>query len=221
MVYKLDNVKAVIFDMDGVLFNTEQIYLDVWTKVFHKYGYKMTKEVYCEVIGTGRENVKKVFMKEFGEDIPIEEMYKEKDELLFRELKKSVPLKEGAYELLKYLKNQNYKLALGTSALRERMENQLRKANFIDIFDTVVCREDVKETKPNPETFLRASEKLGVEPNECVVIEDSSAGIIAAYKGGMIPIHVVDLKAPDKEIEKYCYKSFNDLLEIKREIFND
>lgn len=220
MQLKLKNIKAVIFDMDGVLFNIEEIYLDIWTKVFDKYGYKMTKEIYCEVIGTGRENVKKVFMKEFGEDIPIEEMYKEKDEILAKELEKHIPIKEGAYELLKHLKNKNYKLALATSASKERMEKQLNKADFTNLFDEVVCREDVKETKPNPEIFLKAAEKLGIEPEECIVIEDSLAGVKAAYKGNMLPIHVVDLKELDKEIEKYSYKSFSDLIEIKKEIFN-
>ena len=100
MQHNLKNIKTVIFDMDGVLFNTEQVYLDVWTRVCEKYGYKMTKEIYCKVIATGRENVKKVFKEEFGNAIPIEEMYKEKDEILAKELKKHIPIKEGAYELL-------------------------------------------------------------------------------------------------------------------------
>lgn len=216
----LNNKQTVIFDMDGVLFDTEKVYLDVWTRVCEKYGYKMTKEIYCKVIATGRENVKRVFKKEFGYDIPIEEMYKEKDEILAKELERCIPLKDGAYELLKHLKEKNYKLALATSASKERMEKQLKKANFKNIFDEIVCRDEVKETKPNPEIFLKAAEKLGVDPKECIVIEDSLAGVKAAYNGDMIPIHVVDLKYPDKEIKKYCYKSFNDLIEIKKEIFN-
>ncbi|MGG7143112.1 HAD family hydrolase [Clostridium nigeriense] len=219
MQHNLENIRTVIFDMDGVLFDTEKVYLDVWTSICEKYGYKMTKEIYCKVIATGRENVKRVFKKEFGNNIPIEEMYKEKDINLAIELEKGVPVKDGAYELLKYLKNRKYNLALATSASKERMDKQLEDAGFRCIFDEVVCRDEVMETKPNPEIFLKAADKLGVDPKECIVIEDSLAGVRAAYRGNMIPIHVVDLKTADDEINKYCYRSFNNLIEIKEEIF--
>lgn len=219
MQHNLKNIKTVIFDMDGVLFDTEKVYLDVWTRVCEKYGYKMTKEIYSKVIATGRENVKRVFKEEFGENIPIEEMYIEKDKELKIELDKNIPVKDGAYELITYLKNENYNLALATSASKERMQKQLNKSNFKNMFDELVCRDEVKETKPNPEIFLKAADKLGVDPKECIVIEDSLAGIKAAYKGNMIPIHVIDLKEADKAIKKYCYKSFKSLSEIKKEIF--
>ena len=78
----VDKIKAVIFDMDGVIFDTEMVYLKVWSKVFEKYGYKMTKDIYSSVLGTGRENVKKVFLSCFGNDLPIDDMYIEKDENL-------------------------------------------------------------------------------------------------------------------------------------------
>ena len=211
-----NELKAVIFDMDGVLFDTEKIYLDVWTKIFNKYGYKMTKEIYCKVIATGRENVKKVFKEEFGENLPIEEMYKEKDIDLAKELEKKIPIKNGAYELLNYLRNKKYKLALATSASRERMEKQLKESNFITIFDEVVCKDDVTKTKPNPEIFLKVANKLNVRPEECIVIEDSAAGIEAAYNGNMTSIHVVDLKEADEKIKQYSNRSFNNLSEIKK-----
>ena len=220
MNLEIDKVKAVIFDMDGVIFDTEMVYLSVWSKVFEKYGYKMTKDIYASVLGTGRENVKKVFLDEFGNQLPIDNMYIEKDENLAMAIEEGVPLKPGVYEILKYLKDKDFKVALATSALSERAFKQLRQAKVESFFNAVVCRDEVIETKPNPEIFLKAAKKLMVEPEECIVIEDSSAGIEAAFKAGMIPIHVVDLKEADENIIRSCYKSFSDLNEIRNELVN-
>ena len=109
----MNNIKGLLFDMDGVLFDTERVYLNTWIKVFHKYGYEMSKDVYISVMGTGRENVKKVFLDAFGQDLPIDEMYKEKDEQLLSVVRKGqVPLKLGAKELLEAAREKGYKIAL-------------------------------------------------------------------------------------------------------------
>lgn len=215
----MKKVESVIFDMDGVLFDTESIYLKVWKNVFKKYGYKMTKDIYSQVIATGRENVKKVFLREFGEELPIEKMYVEKDLALKEEIEKNVYIKEGAVEILTHLKSKNYKVALATSSDRERMNKQLEKASIRKYFDEIVCKDEVENTKPNPEIYLKVADKLNVNPKNCLVIEDSLAGVKAAYKANMKVLHVEDLKKADNEIKKYCYKSFNNLLEIKEEIF--
>ena len=220
MKIDINNIKSIIFDMDGVIFDTELVYLEIWSKVFEKYGYKLQKEVYAEVLGTGRENVKKVFLNNYGNELPIDKMYREKDEDLEKAVDKGIPLKQGAYEILSYLKNNNYKIALATSASKERALKQLRYADIEKFFDVIVSRDDVKETKPNPDIFLKAAKKLNVNPNECIVIEDSSAGIKAAFNAGMAGIHVVDLKEADEEILSKAYKSFNNLNEIRSELMN-
>ena len=220
MILEIDKIKAIIFDMDGVIFDTEMIYLKVWSEVFEKYGYKMTKEMYASVLGTGRENVKKVFLNHFGSDLKTDDMYIEKDENLAKEIEKGVPLKLGVYEILKYLKEDNFKIALATSAISKRAFKQLKQANIESFFDVVICRDEVIETKPNPEIFLKAADKLMVKPEQCIVIEDSSAGIEAAFNAGMIPIHVVDLKEADEKILNNSYKSFNDLNEIRNELMS-
>ena len=220
MNLEIDKIKAVIFDMDGLIFDTEMVYLKVWSEVFEKYGYKMTKEIYASVLGTGRENVKKVFLSCFGNDLPIDDMYIEKDENLSKEVDKGIPLKPGVYEILEYLKENNFKIALATSAITERAFKQLEQANIKNFFNAVVCRDEVKETKPNPDIFLKTADKLSISPEQCIVIEDSSAGIEAAFNAGMIPIHVVDLKEADEEILSKAYKSFNNLNEIRSELMS-
>lgn len=216
----MDKIKAVIFDMDGVIFDTEMVYLKVWSEVFEKYGYKMTKEIYSSVLGTGRENVKKVFLSKFGSNLPIDDMYIEKDKNLAKEIEKGVPLKHGVCEILEYLKENNFKIALATSALSERVFKQLKQANIESFFNAIVCRDEVKETKPNPDIFLKAADKLSISPEQCIVIEDSNAGIEAAFNASMIPIHVVDLKKADEKILSSAYKSFNNLNEIRSELMS-
>lgn len=220
MNLNINKIKAIIFDMDGVIFDTEMVYLKVWSKIFEKYGYKMTKEIYISVLGTGRENVKKVFVNNYGSNLPIDDMYKEKDENLAKEIEKGVALKAGAYEILKYLKENDFKIALATSAISKRAFKQLKQANIYRFFDAVVCRDEVEKTKPNPDIFLKAADKLNVNKSECIVIEDSSAGIKAAFNAGMIPIHVIDLKDADSDILEMAYKSFNNLNDVKNELIN-
>ena len=162
MNLNINKIIAIIFDMDVVIFDTEMVYLKVWSKVFEKYGYKMTKEIYTSVLGTGRENVKKVFVNNYGSNLPIDDMYKEKDENLAKEIEKGVALKAGAYEILKYLKENDFKIALATSAISKRAFKQLKQANIYKFFDAVVCRDEVEKTKPNPDIFLKAADKLNV-----------------------------------------------------------
>ena len=209
--------KAVIFDMDGVIFDTEKVYLDIWIEVFEKYGYKMTKELYVNVMGTGRKNVIKTFLENFGDDLPIEKMYEEKDNQLFYIIEnQGIPLKKGVKELFSMLKEKNYKIALATSAKRDRVEKQIKDKWLKESFDAIVCGDDVEKGKPSPDIFLKAAKKIDVEPENCFVVEDSPAGIKAAFSGGMKGIHVEDLKVADEDILKYCQKSFKDLQEVKK-----
>ena len=215
----MKKIEAVLFDMDGVIFDTESIYLDIWTKVFQSYGYIMTKDVYISVMGRGRKNVIKTFVDLYGEYLPIIQMYKDKDEELMQVIDKGqVPMKVGVKEILTFLKENGYKVALATSAKRERAIKQLKMANIKELFDCIVCGDEVINAKPNPEIFLKAAEELSVKPENCIVIEDSPAGIKSAYNANMIGIHVEDLKKADEIILKYCHKSFKNLIDIKEYI---
>ncbi|MGL5316645.1 MAG: HAD family hydrolase [Peptostreptococcaceae bacterium] len=212
----MKNIEAAIFDMDGLIFDTERIYFETWSKVFKKYGYKMTKEVYASVMGTGRDNVKKVFIENYGANLPIDIMYKEKDEELNKIIKKGkIPLKKGVNEILDYLKEKGYKIALATSAKRERAAKHLVEAKIKDKFDVIVCGDEVSKSKPHPEIFMTAADKLGINNyKNCIVLEDSKAGIQAAFDGGMIPINIPDLKEVDDEIRSNSHKICNNLLQV-------
>ena len=217
----MNKIKAVLFDMDGVIFDTEREYLKEWNKIFEKYGYEMKKEIYVSVMGRGRKKVKEIFKENFGDDLPIEEMYIEKDKMLKEAIENNeVPLKQGALELLEFLKKNEYKTALATSAKKDRVKSQVNHAKINNLFDAIVCADDIVNSKPEPEIFLKAAEKVNVKPENCIVIEDSEAGIRAAFDAGMIAFHVKDLKEADENIMKYCDKNFENLIEIKKYIEN-
>ena len=192
--------KAVIFDMDGVIFDTEKVYLDIWTEVFEKYGYKMTKELYVNVMGTGRKNVIKTFLENFGDDLPIEKMYEEKDNQLFYRIEnQGIPLKEGVKELFSMLKEKDYKIALATSAKKERVEKQIKDKWLKESFDAIVCGDDVEKGKPSPDIFLKASKVLNVPVENCLVVEDANSGIEAAINGGFNTVMIPDLVNIDSQ----------------------
>lgn len=212
----IKDIEAVIFDMDGVIYDTEAFYLKHWIQVFEEYGYKMTKEIYIKAMGRGRKKVKEYFKSIFGDDLPIDEMYIKKDKLLFDAIRnKEVPLKPGALEFLSYLKNNNIKTALATSAKRERLDIQLEDSPIVQYFDAIVCGDDVVNSKPDPEIFLKAAGKIGANPEKCIVIEDSEAGIKAAHDGKMTAFHVEDLKEADDSIKENANMLFKNLKEIQ------
>lgn len=191
--------KAVIFDMDGVIFDTERLYLEVWQEVFKEYGYELKKELYCTCMGKGRKKVKEIYKQNFGTGLPIEEMYEIKDERLDRRIEtEKTLLKKGVKETLIYLKVNGYKVALATSARRDRTERDLKRFEIENFFDFIVTGEEVENSKPNPEIYLKAMKGVGVEPKEAIVVEDSEAGVQGGLKSGAQVIHVKDLMVLDK-----------------------
>lgn len=214
----MKNIKidAVIFDMDGVIFDTERVYMDIWIKVCPKHGYNMTREVYTSLIGRNKESVILILKKMYGQSFPAIDIFDE-CELNLKEAidNGQVPIKSGALELLEYLKNNKYKMALATSSPKTKLDMQLKIHNLKEIFDEIVCGDDVSKSKPDPEIFELAAKRLCVCKEQCIVIEDSPAGIIAAYSANMIGLHVEDLVKVNEDIIKHSKKQFKDLVEVR------
>lgn len=205
-------IKAVIFDMDGLMIDSERVTFDGYVLEMGKIGYTMTKEFYKTLLGsTVAENNKK-FYKKYGEDFPIDEIivkvHKYMADLFENE---GIPLKPGLLELLKYLKENNYKTIVATSSNRSRVDTILSKANITQYFDDSICGDEVTKGKPNPEVFLSSCKKLGVNTSEAIVLEDSEAGIQAAFSADIKVVCVPDMKYPEADFENKCYKIVNSL----------
>lgn len=212
----MNKIEAVIFDMDGLLIDTETISFTLFQKVFSDYGYVISREYYVnELVGRNIKGIKENILKEYGEDFQFDEIYYKKvKEMTDYVESKGVLLKKGALELIKYLHENKYKIAVATSTKRERAEKLLNIVKVKDYFQEIICGDEVINSKPNPEIFLKAAEKLGVEPSNCIVLEDSAAGIEAAHKAGMKGINVPDMKTPDDNMRGMAYRIEDSLLGV-------
>ena len=212
----MGKIKGIIFDIDGVLVDTERISFKFCEKSFEKYGYKYSMDTNLSLIGRNNNSIRNILGETFGTEFPLDEICNYKSESMIKYLlEEGTPLKIGVFELLDFLRKSNYKIAVATSTYKERAIQRLESVGIKEKFDDMVCGDEIEYSKPNPEIFLKAAEKLGLKPEECIVIEDSPAGVEAGYKGGMTVINVPDMKTPDEEMKKYSSLICNNLLDVK------
>jgi len=215
-------IELVIFDMDGVMFDTEKIAHRSWKKLSKKYNYNIDDDIFKKTVGLDIKSTRQVYKKHFGANFPFEKMKNEEVKMMKDcILSEGAPVKDGVYELLSCIKNRNLKIALATSALKEKAELLLNLSDTKKYFDVITCGDEIINGKPDPEIFLKTAQKLSCEPENCVVLEDSENGITAAYRAGMLPILILDFIRPGKEIEAMLFKKFDDLKEVKEYFENN
>lgn len=209
-------VKLVIFDMDGLMFDTENLIYRSWKESCKRNKQDISDEIFIESIGLDRRKTVEVYKKYFGDSFPYEEIINE-TVIIYEDFihSEGVPLKEGLLELLEYNKKKQIKMAVATSTRRERAELILNLSDTGKYFDLVICGDEIVNGKPDPEIFLETAKRLNYRPENCIVLEDSKNGITAAYKAGMLPIMIPDIIKPGKEIEAMIFKKFDNLKEVK------
>lgn len=209
----VNNMKAVIFDMDGVIFDSERAVYALWRDMAEKYGFEDIETPYFKSIGTNKEVTKRIFLEFYGEDFPYDEYKKEQSENYHRKYDGGrLPLKAGIFELLEFLKSWGLFTAVASSTRSEVVLNQIKDAGLAKYFDRIIGGDMVTKSKPEPDIFLKAAE--GLEFEEIYVIEDSFNGIRAAKKAGMIPVMVPDMIPPDDEMREKAKVILPDLLAV-------
>lgn len=193
--------KAVIFDLDGLLVDTELIAYQIYKDILEKYGYQFTKEEYSQdysgkSMTVNVPHVIETYQLPWTVEQGLEEVLRAEERLLTY----GVELKPGARELLAFLKENHYKIAMASSSIRDRALNILRENGVLDYFGQFVFGKEVEKGKPYPDIFLKACEKLGERPEDCLVLEDSEAGIQAANAAGIPVICVPDMKRPSQRV---------------------
>lgn len=208
-------IKGILFDMDGVVLDTEKLYTRFWQEAAQSLGYPMTKEQALGMRSLNRGAGIAKMQSYFGENVDYTEIRNKRMELMdaFVE-KEGVTIKPGIHELLAYLDEKGIKRAIATSSPLERTKLYLSSVGLVDRFDELVSGYMVEKGKPEPDIYLYAAAKLGLKPQECMVLEDSPTGIIAAHRAGCIPVMVPDQDEPDEETKKLLYAVADSLQEV-------
>ena len=209
-------IQAVLFDMDGVIFDSEIKVIECWKDIAEKYGFGDIETPCYEALGTTREIAREIMLAHYGADFPYD-AYNDERVALFhaRYGEGRLPKKKGVEELLQFLHMHNLKVALASSTRKEVVIQELRDGGLFDYFDAVICGDMVARSKPAPDIFLKACEVLGVAPEHAVGIEDSYNGMRALAAAGITAIMVPDLKQPTDEIRALATEVLPDLLAVK------
>jgi HAD superfamily hydrolase (TIGR01509 family) len=200
----LQPFSAVIFDMDGTLLDTELVFKDIVWDVSRTLGFTMTDEVHLRMIGVSNEAAEALLVESYGVAFPYPLFADECRRIMKGRLASSVPVKAGVTELLHELQSRRIPMAVATSSRAHHALSHLGTAGLLDVFDTIVTRDDVTRPKPDPEPYLLAASRLGIAPAACLAIEDSNTGVRAAHGAGMQTVMVPDLLQPSDDIRALC-----------------
>lgn len=211
-------ISAVIFDMDGLMLDTERLFIESWDWAGEQLGVGPFGHLGYQTLGMTSESERIAIDEAFGGRITLEQvnvLRKEYFRNYFAE--HGIPVKPGLFELLKWLKEQGIRTSVATSTPAESALSELKEAGILPYFDEAVCGDMIARSKPAPDIFLAAAAKLGIAPENCMVLEDSLNGIRAAFAAGMTSVMVPDLVQPDDEIRgkySYCVESLHDVRPI-------
>lgn len=210
------DIKAVLFDMDGLMVDTESLATEAFIHSAKKQGYDMTKEETLLVLGFTTKSIYEFWENYFkNSDVSgkqlVDDHYKYIENILFTTGPRKMPYIE---ELLKYLKESNYKVAVASSSNMDHIINNMEKTGLKKYIDEFASGAEVENGKPAPDVFLLVAERLGVKPEECLVLEDSKAGVLAGSSAGAKVIMVPDMFKPDEECKERTYRIVGNLGEV-------
>jgi len=213
-------LQAVIFDMDGLLFETESLYINAWPEVGQAMGFPITKAVAAQSASLNYGACEILFQSHYGPTFSLAKALPIMRELLTVEIKANgIPLRPFARETVELVHEKGIPLALGTSNLSDVAHRYLEVTQLSDYFRTVVASDMVAHAKPAPDIFLLAAERMGVASEQCVVLEDSPVGIQAAYAAGCLPVMVPDLIQPDEATRAKAWRVFGNLAQAAEVLF--
>lgn len=208
-------VEGVIFDMDGTMFGTEQVSTAAWLAAGRQLDIEITEDVIDSFRGRGPAMIKNIFQKTYGAEADYERLKDLRNKLYIQNLERDgVPIKEGLLELLEYLKSENVPMAVATSTSEVRARKVLKLAGVYEYFTGFVFGDTLTVSKPEPDIFLEAARIIGRSPRECLVLEDSTAGVQAGKAAGGYIIHIPDMIKVPEEVKEGITAEFKNLNQV-------
>ncbi|MFV0393074.1 MAG: HAD family hydrolase [Coprobacillaceae bacterium] len=206
------NVKCLIFDMDGLMFDSERIAGEAYKRAAKEHGYDVKDETRYQLLGRSKTDGHRIIMELMGEDYPAVEVgelsRKYKDEHINAH---GLPVKRGLVELLDFAKGKGMHIAVASSSDKSVIEWYLGLTNLTAYFDFIISGDQVVHSKPNPEIFLKVCSHFNIDTSEALVLEDSKSGILAAVNGNIPVICIPDILEHEEDITKLTYRTLPDL----------
>jgi len=209
-------VKAALFDMDGLLIDSEAVYIVAMQAAARAFDREMPLEFCHSMVGIPRAECNVMIQDLYGEGFDLEAFRGVYSENVRGLMEDRVPIKAGVVEVLALLADRGVPCGVATSALRTTAESHLGRAGLLPRFATVVARDDVERAKPFPDIYLEAARRLGVAPGNCVAFEDSSPGLTAAHAAGTMAIMVPDILQPTDEVRAKALHIAPDMVAVER-----
>lgn len=212
-----NEIRGAIFDMDGVLFDTEKVWQETWHEIANEMGVVLPEDYVYHISGTSGSVMNRVIEQFY----PVDDgsgIAAECKARIAAKLKKQVPVKEGVMDILEKLRTKNIPMSIASSSTREQILSNLQISGLEDYFSGIVCGNDVLRGKPYPDIFLKAADIINIPPENCVVFEDSKNGIKAARAAGCMAVMVPDLIPADEEVKELCTRIYPDLAAVANDI---
>lgn len=207
--------KAAIFDMDGLLIDSERIALSTFEQVCGLFDLEAKAGIYERCIGSNWRRTREILLEGYGADFPYDDFYAAwAERYVAQAVEQPVPVLEGVVALLERLKNAQCAIAVATSTRHATALQKLENAQLLDYFDSVIGGDQVEQSKPEPHIYLKAAEAVNVSPEHCIAFEDSDNGVRAAVAAGMTVVQVPGLVTPSESVRDLGHHIVESLTEV-------
>ena len=207
-------IKAVIFDMDGTMLDTEHVKEEGLKYVGESLNVKIDDQTLTQIRGTNNTSLKEILCNKF-EGLNVEKLLETREKYVEKYFENNpIEPKKGLLELLEFLKNHDYKMAVASSSNLEVIKKYLKKVGVFDYFDIIIGGDLVTKGKPDPEIYSKCIEQLNLSKEECIGVEDTANGVLSIHRAGMKPIMIPDLEKPSEKIENLVYAKLESLTDV-------